>query len=75
MDETVYGSCDKFLFYDNGGEFVNKGLLALAESCGIYIHTTPAESPWSNGVVERHNEVLADMLDRIIADTGCATST
>ena len=59
---SVYGPSEKFLT-DNGGEFVNEDLIALAESFGIIIKTTGAEAPWSNGLVERHNRVLGRMLN------------
>ena len=68
---SIYGPADKFLS-DNGGEFVNNEFLALCEQFNIAVHTTAAESPWSNGLVERHNLILADMLNKVIADTGCS---
>lgn len=33
------------------------------------IKTTKAESPLSNGVVERHNLILADLLERVLEET------
>ena len=68
---SVYGPSDKYLT-DNGGEFVNDDLISLAESFGINIKTTGAEAPWSNGLVERHNRVLGEMLDKIIDGSGCS---
>ena len=47
-------------------------LIALAESFGIIIKTTGAKSSWSNGLVERHKRVLAEMLDKIIDDSNCS---
>ena len=67
---SVYGPSEKFLT-DNGGEFVNEDLIALAESFGIIIKTTGAEAPWSNGLVERHNRVLGEMLNKIIDGCHC----
>ena len=66
---SVYGSVSQ-LISDRGGEFINPELIALDESCGITIQITPAYSPWSNGIVERHNKVLGEMVDKIVADTG-----
>ena len=43
----------------------------MCESFGITVKTTAAESPWSNGLVERHNLVLSDMLDKILHDNNC----
>ena len=34
--------------------------------------STAAESPWSNGVVERHNAILENMVQKVIADTNCS---
>lgn len=67
---SVYGSCEKFLV-DNGGEFANDQLISLAEQFGITIKTTAAESPWSNGIVERHNQTLSNMLDKVLKETDC----
>ena len=66
----IFGAPDK-LITDNGGEFVNKELIDLAESFNMTIQTTAAEAPWSNGLVERHNKVIEQMLDKILADTKC----
>ena len=67
---SVYGSAEKFLT-DNGGEFANSDFIELCESFGITVKTTAAESPWSNGLAERHNLVLSDMLDKILHDNNC----
>ena len=40
----------------------------MAESLGITVKTT-AEAPWSNGLIERHNLVLANMLNKVLDDT------
>ncbi len=67
---AVYGSPQKFRA-DNGGEFANAEFISFCEQFGITIQSTPAESPWSNGVVERHNQTIARSMDKIINDTGC----
>ena len=68
---AVYGSPKKFLT-DNGGEFANADFTEMCDCLGITIQTTAAESPWSNGIVERNNQTLATMMDKIIADTNCS---
>ena len=68
---AVYGSPQKVLV-DNGGEFANDDFLKMTEALGINVQTTAAESPWSNGIVERHNQTLATMMDKIIEDTKCS---
>ena len=56
---------------DNGGEFCSDDFKAMAESMGIYITTTAAESPWSNGLCERYNQVIGESLDKIMSDVNC----
>lgn len=68
------GAPRKFLS-DNGGEFMNEEFLSLCEKMNISVKTTAAESPWSNGLVERHNAVIADMLDKVLAEGKCEFDT
>ena len=70
---SVYGSCEKFLT-GNGGEFANEEFLELSESFNIYVKVTAAESPFSNGLVERHNLTISEMLNKVIEDTECDIS-
>lgn len=67
---SVYGTTDKFLS-DNGGEFINESFLEMCEQMNIKVRTTGAESPWSNGLVERHNQIISAMLDKVLEDTDC----
>ena len=46
----------------------------MCETLGIIVKTTAAESPWSNSLVERHNLVLSERLDKIIDETDCDIS-
>ena len=71
---SVFGPPKRFL-HDNGGEFVNSDFLDLCDSFNIVILTTAAESPWSNRLCERHNAVLADMLDKILEERECDFQT
>ena len=68
---SIYGVPDQILS-DNGGEFSNPGMIELGERLGINIKTTAAYSPWSNGLVERHNQILGSMITKTRADTGCS---
>ena len=68
---SVYGAADKF-HSDNGGEFANESFLELCESLNITVKTTGAEAPWSNGLVERHNLVITDMLDKVMEENRCS---
>ena len=47
------------LISDNASEFNNSLFANMAEMFNINIKPTAAESPWSNGMVERHNAILA----------------
>ena len=66
----IYGAASKF-HTDNGGEFVNESLIQLSHQFGITLNTTAAYSLWSNGTIERHNLVLAELVEKIAADTKC----
>ena len=57
---------------DNGGEFVNSELIELAETFNIVLKTTAAESAWSNGMCEKHNGVIGDMVAKIQMDSDCS---
>ena len=67
---SVFGSPTKFLT-DNGRKFANNMFTNMCEGLGIVTKTTAAESPWSNDLVERHNLILADMLDKVLEETQC----
>ena len=67
---SVYGTTEKFLT-DNSGKFVNEEFTDMCESLNIKIKTTGAEAPWSNGLVERHNLIISEMLDKVLEDTKC----
>ena len=67
---SVWGTAQKFLS-DNGGEFANSQFIEMCEKLNIRFILTAGESPFSNGLVERHNLVLSDMLDKVLEDTDC----
>ena len=47
---------------DNGGEFANSDFMDMCEQLNIIPLTTAAESPWSNGINERHNAILGNTI-------------
>ena len=53
---------------DNGGEFANSKFIDMAESMNNTVKVTAAESPFSNGLVERHNFIIADMMDKVLEE-------
>ena len=67
---TVFGAPRRFLS-DNGGEFNSSEMRCLGDRFGVELVCTAAESPWSNGVCERTNGVLAHSVRRVMDDTGC----
>ena len=71
---SIFGPPQKILT-DNGGEFANKRFLDLAESLNVRVLCTAGESPWSNGLVERHNATLSEMLHRVTAENAMEFET
>ena len=67
---AVYGRPYKFLS-DNGGEFMNHQFIDMCEKMNVSVKNTAGESPWSNGLVERHNLVIAEMMDKVLAESEC----
>ena len=60
------------LALDNGVEYLNDWNLEISVKRHLSTYTgAAAESPWSNGVCERHNSFSADIMSKIIEDTGC----
>ena len=68
---VIFGSPKKILS-DNGCEFNNQAMRELGELLNVEVKTTAAESPWSNGITERHNGLIGSMLDKIIDDRKCS---
>ena len=68
---SIFGAPSKF-FSDNGREFSNDNYNAMGEAYNITIKKTAAESPFSNGLAERHNAVLEEMLLKTCEDTGAS---
>ena len=36
------------------------------------VKTTGVESPWSNGIVEKHNGIIGNMMEKVLSDGGCS---
>jgi hypothetical protein len=68
---SIFGS-PKMILSDNGREFDNELLRELGDRFNVVVKTTAAESPWSNGTVERHNAVLGNMVIKIVDDLKCS---
>ena len=57
---------------DSGDELNNYDFQEISENLNVEMATVIAESPWSNGIVERHDAVVGNMVHKIIADTDCS---
>ena len=64
----IYSAPENFLT-DNGGEFANSKFIDMAESMNITVKLIAAESPFSNRLVERHNFITADMMNKILQES------
>ena len=67
---TIFGA-PKQILSDNGGEFSNDDVRELSDIFCIELLSTAAESPWSNGICERLNGTLGNIVSKIIEDTNC----
>ena len=59
------------MFNDDGGEFESSEFKDMYENVNIKVVTTPAETPWSNGICEWHNHILTETLFKIKEDVNC----
>ena len=66
---SIFGAPSKF-FSDNGGEFSNEDYNDMCDSYNITIKKTAAESPFSNGLMERHSAILEEMLLKTCEENG-----
>lgn len=71
---SVHGPPQK-LYSDNGREFNDEEVRDMAENFNIEIKTTAAYSPWSNGLLERHNQTLTEIIMKVKTSNGCDWNT
>ena len=57
---------------NNGGEFNNDVFREMDEQLNINIKTTAAESPWSNRIVEKHNGIIENVMEKVLLDVKCS---
>ena len=60
------------LLCDMGKEFNNEDYREMGEKLNTTVKSTAAESPWSNGVNERHNGILGEMIMKTMEDSQCS---
>ena len=65
---VVFGAPGMILS-NNGGEFNNSLFLNMTEQFNITLKTTAVEPPWSNGMMERHNGILAKTIEKFLLDS------
>ena len=68
---TIFGTPKQFLC-DMGREFNNDDYREMGEKLNTTVKSTAAESPWSNGVNERHNGILGEMVTKTMEDSKCS---
>ena len=71
---SIFGTPNS-IYRDNGGKFISKDVIDFCENFNIKIKTTPAESPWSNGICERHNAIITEMLLKVKNNCQCDWET
>ena len=65
-----FGASQKVIC-DNGGELDSNEFRDLCENFNITVKTTPAYSPWSNGLCEKHNHMLTETVLKVKEDNKC----
>ena len=72
---SVYGAPEVGVYTDNGGEFNSQIFRDMAENLNMSVKTTAGYSPWSNGIVERHNATLTETLHKIRENSSISWET
>ena len=68
----AYFGCPQMFLSDNGGEFNNDAFRNMNEQLNIQTATTAGESPFSNGMVEKHNSTLGEALKKTMMNEKCS---
>ena len=71
---SVFGP-PKRILSDNGKEFTNIHFSEMCDLLNIKHDTTASYAPFANGVVERHNGILATMVRKLREDLKVSTET
>ncbi|GKE55317.1 retrotransposon protein, putative, ty1-copia subclass, partial [Tanacetum coccineum] len=67
--ENQLGKTIKSLRFDSGGEYMSQEFLDHLKEHGIITHQTPPYTPQHNGVSERRNRTLLDMVRSMMSKT------
>ena len=68
---SIFGT-PKTLLSDNGGEFANEEFVDMCQNLNINFITSAAEAPWSHGMIERHNAIIGEGVDKIMEEVDCS---
>ena len=63
--EQIWGSPPQILFFDRGREFINSRVLSFCQERDVIQLTSPVRTPASNGLIERHNGILKQIVYRL----------
>ncbi|KAL4383231.1 hypothetical protein GQ457_15G018270 [Hibiscus cannabinus] len=72
--QNQHGKSIKELRSDRGGEYLSQDFDELLKECGIVSQLTPPGTPQWNGVSERRNRTLLDMVRSMMSHTDLPTS-
>ncbi|KAK8669750.1 hypothetical protein V6N13_107174 [Hibiscus sabdariffa] len=72
--QNQHGKSIKALRSDRGGEYLSQDFDELLKECGIVSQLTPPGTPQLNGVSERRNRTLLDMVQSMMSHTDLPTS-
>ena len=72
--QNQLGKSIKTLRSDRSGEYLNQESLDYLRECGIISQLTPPRTPQLNGVSERMNRTLLDMVRSMMSQTNLPTS-
>ena len=69
MIQTQFQKNIQIFRSDNGGEFVNTHMKLFLQSKGIIHQTTCPHTPEQNGVTERKNRILLEMIRALLIES------
>ncbi|KAK8662904.1 hypothetical protein V6N13_024790 [Hibiscus sabdariffa] len=72
--QNQHGKSIKILRSDRGGEYLSQDFDELLKECGIVSQLTPPGTPLWNGVSERRNRTLLDVVRSMMSHTDLPTS-
>ena len=68
---ALFGTTNLFLS-DNEGEFNIDAFREMGEQLTINVKTTVAELPCPNGIAEKHNCIIGNMMEKVLSDVKCS---